>query len=136
MISIFFGYLPGNVKTLMVKDGTTLGELLSDKNVCLDNAFEVRVAGQKKHNNYVLQPGESVLIVAPILGERTIKRNGVWRIHKYDLDTNWPSDLHGHNQNDSEVLDLYTGDIFNPRTHTFVRKLPKSDLEYIRAQLL
>ena len=49
----------------------------------------------------------------------------VWALHKNDLDP-WPSDFHAHQGR--EVLDCYTGDIFNKTTRKFVRKIRRKDL--------
>ena len=67
--------------------------------------------------------------------ERTVKRDGVWRVHLNDPDTNFPSDFHAHNQDARETLDVYTGNVFDPSNRRPTRTLSKKVMRYLYRQL-
>lgn len=67
--------------------------------------------------------------------ERTIKSNGIWRVHKSDADTIFPSNFHAVNIETGEKLDLYTGEVFNPVSKQLTRKLPKKAMRYVYGEL-
>jgi hypothetical protein len=63
-----------------------------------------------------------------------IRYQGRWQIHQNDVDT-FPSDFHAHRKDKAETLDLYTGDVFNPRTRQHVRKVKEKDMRYVYEDL-
>src|SRR5690348_17326657 len=66
--------------------------------------------------------------------EAVIKnRNEIWLIHKFDQDP-FPSNPHGHNQENGLKLHLGTGGLYRKRKH--VGKVHKKDLLAIRAKLV
>jgi hypothetical protein len=134
MISAIFGCI-GNLKEVTLKEGTSVGQLLIDRGWKLQDGDEIRVNWKPVDVSYVVQQDDIIFIAFPIRGEVTIRRKGVWRIHKYDADTNWPSDFHAHNVDaPAEVLDLYTGNVFDKRSRRLIRRLRSRDLEFIRSQ--
>ena len=50
-----------------------------------------------------------------MLLEKTVKSNGIWRVHKSDPDCIFPSDFHAHSTDAAETLDLYTGEVYSPK---------------------
>jgi len=115
MVSIIVGRL-GKLDRRSVADGTTVGQLLMAEGITLQPEDQVRVRGRKIEDGHILQEGDVVLIVAPIVGERTISRGGIWRVYKNDPDTVFPSNFHAHHMEAPEVLDLYTQMPSGPRT--------------------
>jgi len=72
-----------------------------------------------------------------MLLEVLVKSNGIWQIHKSDVDKNWPSDFHAHNVDAAnEVLDLYTGGVYDKRTKRHLRNLPRKAQRYICSMIL
>jgi hypothetical protein len=69
-----------------------------------------------------------------MLFEKTVRSNGVWRSHKLDPDCIFPSDFHAHRVDDAETLDIYTGQVYCPKTKTQVRTMPKKAMKYIYNQ--
>jgi|TARA_B100001971_G_C18188204_1_gene536943 hypothetical protein len=58
----------------------------------------------------------------------------VWKFHKYDPDDIFPSKLHGHNHEDKEKVDVYTGEVFDATTRQLKRKLGKQELNRIQEE--
>ena len=71
-----------------------------------------------------------------LLLEKTIKHNGIWRIHKSDPDHNFPSDPHADRQDAPEKLDLYNGNVYDKTTKSFLYKLPNKAMKYIYNQIM
>ncbi len=55
---------------------------------------------------------------------------GKWRIHQNDADP-FPSDFHAHRLDKAETLDLYTGDVFDPRTRQQTRTMKEKDMRFV-----
>lgn len=68
------------------------------------------------------------------LREWTVHCKGNWRVHKSDVD-NWPSNLHAHSLEVAEKMDLYTGEIYDVKSHELVRKLRPKELRNVHSQL-
>lgn len=70
------------------------------------------------------------------LKERQYKISGTkWEIHQNDVD-DWPSIPHAHNkENNSEVINLYTGEVFNRNVNNYreskpIYKLSNKQMKY------
>jgi hypothetical protein len=63
-----------------------------------------------------------------------IRYQGRWQIHQNDVDT-YPSDFHAHRKDKAETLDLYTGDVFDPKTRQRIRKLKQKDMRDVYKEL-
>lgn len=95
--------------------------------------IEVHVWRGGKKSSPPLEDGDIITIVPAggIRGEATIKAAGhVWRVHQNDADP-FPSNLHAHCQDRPEILDLYTGNVYDARTRTCIRRMRQKDLEEI-----
>ena len=71
-----------------------------------------------------------------MLLEKTVKKNGIWRIHKSDPDDIFPSDPHGDRQDEPEKLDLYNGRVYDKRTRVYKYTLPKKVMKYIYQEIM
>lgn len=71
-----------------------------------------------------------------LLLEKTVKHNGIWRIHKSDPDDIFPSDPHGDRVDAPEKLNIYNGDVFSLPDRKHLRTLPKKAMKYIYNQLM
>jgi hypothetical protein len=71
-----------------------------------------------------------------LLLEKTVKHNGIWRIHKSDPDDIFPSDPHGDRVDESEKLDLYNGNVYSLPDRIHVRTLPKKAMKYIYKEIM
>ena len=95
----------------------------------------LRQAGLDKRPPIVLEMPfdvEDVELVASggpvLLVEKTLKVDGrSWRFHKADAD-HWPSPLHGHDYDHSQVIDGITGAIYDKATRTHVGQLKPKKL--------
>lgn len=68
--------------------------------------------------------------------EKTVRHNGIWRIHKSDPDKLFPSDPHGDRVDVPEKLDLYTGQVYSMPSKTLVRTLPAKAMRLIYNELM
>lgn len=71
-----------------------------------------------------------------LLLEKTVKHNGIWRIHKSDPDNIFPSDPHGDRVDAREKLNLYNGFVYSLPDKIHVRTLPNKAMKYIYNQLM
>jgi len=71
-----------------------------------------------------------------ILLEVTVKRNGIWRVHKNDPDIVFPSDFHADRVDAPEKLDLYTGEVYSSVNNDYLRAEPKKAMRFIYQELL
>ena len=71
-----------------------------------------------------------------LLLEKTVKHNGIWRIHKSDPDNIFPSDPHGDRVDEPEKLNLYNGFVYSLPDKIHVRTLPNKAMKYIYNQLM
>ncbi len=71
-----------------------------------------------------------------MLLEKTVKHNGVWRVHKSDPDDLFPSDPHADRQDEPEKLDLYNGKVYDKKTAKFLYQLPDKAMKYIYNQIM
>jgi hypothetical protein len=71
-----------------------------------------------------------------LLLEKTVKSNGIWRIHKSDPDNVFPSDPHADRVDGAEKLDLYTGDVYSSITKKHLRTMPKKAMKLIYNTLM
>ena len=92
----------------------------------IDNMFSMTLP----LDNYILDNGMEWLL------EKVVKHQGVWAIHKYDADDNFPSDLHAHRKDEAETMDLYTGDVYDAKTKNYLRTLSKKAMNHIYAKLM
>lgn len=67
--------------------------------------------------------------------EVTVKHNGIWRVHKSDPDTVFPSDFHADRVDAPEKLDLYTGDVYSAVNGNRLRAEPKKAMRFIYREL-
>lgn len=51
--------------------------------------------------------------------------NRIWYFFKCDLDP-FPSKLHGHDYKNNQILDAFTGNIYDSTTHKLIKKLTKN----------
>jgi len=65
------------------------------------------------------------------ISEQSVKKDGIWRIHKSDPDNIFPSDPHADRVDAKEKLDLYTGEVFDKVTHDFLYKMSKKSMQFI-----
>jgi hypothetical protein len=70
-----------------------------------------------------------------MLLEKTVRHNGIWRIHNNDVDP-FPSDPHADRVDQPEKLDLYTGDVYSKKTKELLRTMPKKAMKYIYQQIM
>jgi hemerythrin superfamily protein len=63
-----------------------------------------------------------------------IKYQGIWQVHQNDLD-NFPSDFHAHRKDKAETLDLYTGDVYDPRTRKYLRTVKEKHMRTVYEDL-
>lgn len=134
-IEITFGILPGLVRKMNLQEGTSIASLIKTLGWTSIQNNQLYINGIPQNDNYVLKEGDIALYIHKIKGEIQIKRNGIWIYHMYDKDDNFPSDFHAHNKELPEVLDIYTGNIYDKRTKKIVRKLSDKKLNYIRNQI-
>lgn len=92
----------------------------------LEIVFSLRLPLDK----HILDEGMEMLL------EVKVKHQGVWVLHKYDADDNFPSDLHAHNKDAAEVLDLYTGNVYDVRTKKYLRSLSKKAMNHIYTKIM
>lgn len=71
-----------------------------------------------------------------MLLEKTVKHNGIWRIHKNDPDDIFPSDPHADRQDELEKLDLFNGKVYNKITKEHIYTLPKKAMKYIYQEIM
>lgn len=81
-------------------------------------------------DEHILDGGMEMLL------EVKVKHQGVWVVHKYDADDNFPSDLHAHNKDAAETLDLYTGNIYDAKTKKYLRSLSKKAMNHIYTKIM
>lgn len=71
-----------------------------------------------------------------MLLEKTVKHNGIWRIHKNDADDIFPSDPHADRQDAPEKLNLYNGQVFDKSTKKHIYTLPDKAMKFIYNQIM
>ncbi len=71
-----------------------------------------------------------------MLLEKTVKHNGIWRIHKNDADDIFPSDPHADRQDAPEKLNLYNGHVFDKSTKKHIYTLPDKAMKFIYNQIM
>jgi hypothetical protein len=67
--------------------------------------------------------------------EVTVRHNGIWRVHKKDPDTVFPSEFHADRVDAAEKLDLYTGEVYSAVNRNRVRAEPKKAMRFIYREL-
>jgi len=67
--------------------------------------------------------------------EQTVTHRGIWRVHKADADTIFPSDLHADRVDEPEKLDLYTGRVYSKTTRQHLYSLSKKSMRFIHQTL-
>jgi len=77
----------------------------------------------------IIEDGRRMLV------EGTVKHNGIWRIHKSDPDTVFPSDFHADRVDAPEKLDLYTGEVYSAINGKRLRAEPKKAMRFIYREL-
>jgi sulfur carrier protein ThiS len=134
-ITVSFGSLPGQLRTKSVPVGTTVYVLLVDERIDRTAFDAIAVNGELLDADRQLNHGDVVGLFNAIRGEKTVSRDGHWRMHANDPDP-WPSRPHAHNYETNEVLNLETGDIYRARDRgdRRTRKLSARDLAYVRLQ--
>lgn len=81
-------------------------------------------------DKYILENGQKWLF------ENTMQDQGVWIIHTFDVEDNFPSDLHAHRKDEAEALDLYTGRIYDTLTMEFKRSLSKKAMNHFYMKMV
>ena len=71
-----------------------------------------------------------------MLLEKTVKHNGIWRIHKNDPDDIFPSDPHADRLDEPEKLNLYNGEVYDKSTQKYKYTLPNKAMKYIYNQIM
>ncbi|HEY0977127.1 MAG TPA: hypothetical protein VGE21_06615 [Flavobacteriales bacterium] len=71
-----------------------------------------------------------------LITEKTVRHNGIWRIHKSDPDNIFPSDPHADRVDEPEKLDLYTGAVYSSSTGQYLRTMPKKAMRLIYSELM
>lgn len=71
-----------------------------------------------------------------LLLERTVKHKGIWRVHQNDPDDIFLSDPHADRVDESEKLDLYTGNVYDKKTKALLYKLPAKAMKFIYNKLI
>lgn len=126
----------GNVKRLQVVKGISVQAVLSIIKAPEDLYTDIYVNGTKQNQETILEDGDKLGLYFPIRGSVTIKRSGnVWRVHKADPDDQFPCNFHAHNVGAPETLNLYTGEVYDSRSRTLVRKVPKNIMRDIFKRL-
>ena len=62
-----------------------------------------------------------------------IKAWRIWQFHSNDADP-WPSDPHGHDIENGDKLDIYTGEIYS-HNRVLIRKLSQKQLDFLHYKL-
>jgi hypothetical protein len=57
-----------------------------------------------------------------------------WQFHKSDPDK-WPSVPHGHNYQENQKINVYTGEVFQPKTKKYLGKLKNKFLKDMQKEL-
>jgi len=65
------GKLPGTIKEVMITEGTTVDQVLSQADLDPEG-FEIRVNGDPSELNNAVSPGDTVLLVRKIQGNLLI----------------------------------------------------------------
>jgi len=71
-----------------------------------------------------------------MLLEKTVKHNGIWRIHKNDPDDIFPSDPHADRQDEPEKLNLFNGYVYHKKTKEHLYTLPKKAMKFIYQEIM
>lgn len=122
----------GNVQNLQVENGSTVRDVFSLLNVSEELYPGIYINGERQSPEAVLEEGDILGLFFPIRGEVTLKRRGQkWRVHKADVDDQFPSDFHAHNVGAPETLNLYTGEVYDARSKKHLRRLPKKIMQDI-----
>jgi hypothetical protein len=136
MASILLGRFPGQIQTISIEKGATVGSVLQRRGVKILPGQAIFVSGIKVDLGHPLGDGDKVLLVRPIRGEVTARVNGnVWRMHQNDPDTVFPSDFHAHNQRAPEVVNLYDGSVYDARTRNLIRRMRARELRQVLEKL-
>ncbi len=98
--------------------------------------YFISVNGVKAGRDTILRDGDTLVAVIAVRGAATLKRDGkIWRYHKNDKDDIFPSDCHAHRVNNGEVLDLYTGYVYDSDTGKLLGVLPPKQMRGIYSEL-
>ena len=126
----------GNLKKLQVAKGSSVQDVLSLINAPKDLYTGIYINGAEQSKEAILKDGDKLGLYFPIRGEVTIKRSGyLWRVHKADPDDQFPCDFHAHNVSAPETLNLYTGEVYDSRSKTYIRNVPKKIMRDIFRKL-
>ena len=126
MIKIKVAY-PAGLQEIELPEGATVRDALVGVGASHLERYFILVNGTRKSQGAVLKDKDIVVAVLPVRGGATVKSDGnVWRVHPNDKDGNFPSDFHAHNIENGQVLDIYTGDIYDPGSKQILRKLSKT----------
>jgi hypothetical protein len=68
--------------------------------------------------------------------EKTVRHQGVWRVHKSDPDKVFPSDFHADRVDGAEKLDLYTGQVYSKSNKQLLYSLSKASMRFIFKELM
>ena len=102
----------------------------------LPNGVEIRVDSEDDgFLNETYQQSKIMLLVGGRASAPVKLRGDYWLVHQNDPDDNWPSDFHAHNRVRPEVMDCYTGNIFDSRTKRLKRKYRPKHLAMFLAAL-
>ena len=126
----------GSVKKMQARDGITVREVMAELSAPETIYTCILINGKRQTLDTILKDADLLVLVFPIRGEATVRRNGnAWRIHANDQDDIFPSDFHAHNIETGEILDLRTGLLYNPRTRQPLAALHRKDFFAILSKL-
>ena len=126
----------GGAQKIECAPGITVRETLEMISCPIREDYLITINGLKSDLNSPLKDNDILIVIPSLKAAGTLRRNGkVWRYYKYDKDTNFPSDFHLHNIQNGEILDMYTGYVFDPRTHQPLGALSKKAMRKLYTDL-
>jgi hypothetical protein len=129
---ISFGFM----RRIRCKQGATVGEVLLKLFKSELKGYFISVNGIKATRNTLIKDKDIIVAIISVRGAATLKRSGkVWRYYKNDADVNFPSNFHAHNVENGELLDLFTGYVYDPKTRKPLGVIPRKDMLAIYSKL-
>jgi hypothetical protein len=96
--------------------------------------------------NEIIYPAEDLIIIVPeerdildngmqMFREQIVSHQGRWKISLNDPDP-WPSDPHGDRQDAPEKLNIYNGEVFSKKDHSYQYSLSKKAMNFIYKRIM
>jgi hypothetical protein len=126
----------GFSKIFKIENNSKISDALKISGLSISKDYSYYVNGLIVTIDKILKDGDILIVTFPVKASAIIKRSGkIWEYHKNDSDKFFPSDFHLHSIESPEVLDMYTGYIYNSKTRKPIGALSSKDMKSIYAKL-